>query len=175
MKAKIYVLAVLFLALGCKKSVEVTADADLQRSQGQPEVEYKNQLVQGLIGGQDWILMSGTAKPSPFDAGKLSLRLSNLQTDDPCNTYKMGDREVLTTVANQVGETQFGVGNPITTATFFIQSENRSDNLISGAGKIRIVEIGKEKVLGFIYTTIDEQNIVNGSFELSVCNGMEAR
>ncbi len=131
---------------------------------------YAEASMEGKIGGNNWSFRSGTAKENGFDAGKFSLTFTDEDSTDPCNAMIFPTRQVLVSVAKQAGETILGTGDPMSSATFYIQSNGTSQNLITTKGKVQLTSVTDTEISGKAVIILDDGNIVNGTFTMPVCH-----
>lgn len=153
------------MIIGCGKDAKITAGSPAKTSD-----DYSDKVIGGKVGGKSWSFKSGTAKIDMFSADRLSLNLSDQESADPCNDFNMNGRQLLTSVKRSVGETVLGTGQPMATATFFYVKDGVSENLITTSGKIRILEINADRVVGQAVVDLDGGHHVNGAFEVPLCS-----
>ncbi|MGE0633241.1 MAG: hypothetical protein AB7O96_12580 [Pseudobdellovibrionaceae bacterium] len=157
--------------VGC--NVKVKADTNDDDTNKPVDVPYSPDPISGIVNNEQWNMKSGTAKPDFSDPTQLSITLTNKESADPCNDFGYGDRSVLMRVKDETGETKLGTGSPLRSATFFVQDGSGSHNLVTWNGKIKILEITEDKVVGQAYIYMDEDHVVNGTFEIPLCEGIQ--
>ncbi len=158
----IVAMTVVQVSMGCGKKSEAEEPSG-------PVLEYADQDLQGVVDTKPWRIQSGVARPSAMKPGQMRLSLSDEIETDPCNSLAFGSREVLTSVAQSAGESVLGAGDPMQTATFFIQTTSSSINLIATQGKITISSVTDQEVSGRAVIYMDDGNVVNGSFTIPFC------
>jgi hypothetical protein len=161
------------LSMACAKKNESKSNSDdggnANVVEGIESVAYMDQPAQGLIDGQPWVINSGTAKPNFMNPDQFDFQFSDKVTTDPCQSFQFGQKEILTQLPNQVGESILGQGSPMKSATFFVIKNGVSENQISVVGKFNIQEVTAQEVIGQMFVYGDDNNIVNGTFRVALC------
>lgn len=155
------------LGTGCQKESSITIDGGA--GGGSERLTYEDGPLQGMIDGQAWIMTSGTAKADFLSADKYRISFSDKVTADPCNDFGFGQKQVLTSVSKTPGETVLGAGDPMASATFAFTKDGANQNLVTTNGKIQILQVTAEKIVGQTVIVLDGNNVVNGLFEIPVC------
>jgi hypothetical protein len=155
----------LAMTIGCGKDAKITTGSPDNASE-----DYSEKILSGKVAGKTWQFKSGTAKADGFDPNHIALTLSEQESADPCGEIFMTGRQVLTSVKRAEGETTLGTGQPMSTATFFYTKDGVSENMITTTGKIRILEITADRVVGQAVIDLDKNNHVNGAFEIPLCH-----
>ncbi|MBK9322838.1 MAG: hypothetical protein IPM97_07840 [Bdellovibrionaceae bacterium] len=150
-------------------NAKMTVDGQNIGEQKPQETPYRNETASGLIGGTPWTFVSGTAKPVYDDPQRIEIVLNNEAFADPCSGLNFGKVSVMTRTSVKPGETIFGEGNPMQSATFFYQNDQGGINMFVFDGKVKIEAITDTEVVGSFLGKYDSQNYVNGSFKLIRC------
>lgn len=150
-------------------NAKMTVDAQSPEDAQPQQTSYRNEAASGVIGGTPWTFVSGTAKPTFDDPHRLEIVLNNEEFADPCSGFNFGKVSVMTRVSATPGETIFGEGDPMQTATFFYQNDQGGANMFVFDGKVKIDAISDTEVVGSFLGKYDSQNNVNGSFKLVRC------
>jgi hypothetical protein len=151
---------ILFLIFSCKDDEE-------------PSYSFKNQDASGKIGNVAWTYQDGraTIDGSGADARlNISLIIAQQSGDQGCDIFQIEGDEVFFGVPAVVGlyklsfNLNSGTGQ---TATLFDDEE--TFNHIAAEGAIEILTITATQVTGRIDARGDQENTVNGNFEVDIC------
>lgn len=140
-------------------------------SENSPSYEFKDQNLQGMINGESWSFITGTAQTSSQDPNQFFVDMAAMAIQDPCNAFVLEGNRVFFSIPNEVGVHQLhldlsnGTGQ---TATLFDQSETL--NVIATQGAIELLTITSTEVTGRMDARGDTDSFVNGNFTLTVCN-----
>lgn len=162
----ILVLGTLLSVVACKKDVNVNYGAGADG--GQIE-EIKTTVLDGVIKGDAWTFMSGRAKIDQFRPGRLVLNFWETSEADPCNVFfPTSSRNLITSIPKTVGS--YELGNEMNVTFSYQSASEGSANLIATTGRMIVDEVTSDSVKGRFVAVYDDQNAVNGTFSLPLCN-----
>lgn len=126
---------------------------------------FERTHLAGQIDGQAWTQISGRVT-APDDQGRSYLTLWDVNIADPCNPAKVGERAVVAKVSLKPSRLELNEERTITISIFDGEMV-KSKEVKTGVLKIRKVEGGK--LHGALIANHDEQNHLEGAFEVQVC------
>jgi hypothetical protein len=153
----------LVLCLGSLAACDVKLDAGNEDS---GPVNYRVQPLQGKIGGANWLLASGRATRN---GSRLFIDITDQTLADPCSGFGFGDRVVMTTVNDGIGETILGKAPDFHSVTLAYTNASGSQNYIAMKGGIVVDDINATHVSGRMAATYNSSNQVNGDFDVTFC------
>lgn len=129
--------------------------------------ELKNTTIDGMINGQNWVFISGRAKPSFFNKTEYMIELFDKSLQDPCNDFKLLEtRTVLTSVELKKGAISFDMNN---NATLAYNENGTSMNIIATEGMLVLDSVEGDFIEGKMLAKFDSKNHVNGAFRIPIC------
>ena len=130
---------------------------------------FKEQTLQGQIGGDDWEFKVGTAEMQENDT--LWIDLYGVDDEDPCNNWNIEGDYLLFFIPAQVGvhELSFNWETGGQTVTFYDESATMNNVAVEGAVEILSIDETNGEVTGRIDAKIDGDNEVNGNFTAVYC------
>ena len=138
-----------------------------------PSLEFKDQLLQGKIGGEEWAIVTGKAEINAstisFDFYKEAITNSTL-----CQSFPpIKEDFVFFTMKNTMEVVEFclsGCDDNSQSVTLYEQTEN--DNYIALEGKIQITRIdtAANVVEGKLVTEATDDTYLNGNFTVHLCD-----
>jgi len=140
---------------------------------GRDNVELPEEVLQGQVNGEEWELKSANAFLQSSDFTYKVTFLSTQETiSDPCNLRTTANRHVSAfmrfpdfsgdyTVAPQL------VTNREVVVTF---NANISQSITATSGFMSIFALENRVALGYLQAVLDDNNTVEGSFEIRICD-----
>ncbi len=132
--------------------------------------DYVTSSLSGNINGEDWIFRSGRLKRSWNDINRYSIELWEEYHEDPCHVWSMNsERYVFGTIDAKIGETVLSFEE---TMTMYYTDHTQSGgmNIIITNGKISLGAVEDGVVQGKVLLRHDDDNYVNGEFEITYCD-----
>lgn len=158
MKELVLIIFLSMSFVGCSDE-DVTVGAG---PSSQTNEVISEQVLDGYVHGVAWTFLSGRVKKSSF-GDSYTFSFWNESIANPCDDFQFGsDSQLIGLIPFEVGTHSFG---NTTNLNFSYDGEN----LISTNGRVEVTEITEERVVGKLVTSFDNDNEVNGSFELTFC------
>jgi hypothetical protein len=158
----------LFLMLGlvaCGPKDDKSGGNSNPEKRGQ--IEIKTGVLDGVIKGDSWIFLSGSAKKDPFNKDRYRIDFWETSEVNPCQIFfPVSPRNLLSSIPTAIGE--YVLGNEIN-VTFSYEDGQISQNMVATEGKFVIEKIDKNIINGKLVAFFDKKNNVNGAFSLTVC------
>lgn len=170
MKISKYLLftAILGFALtSCNKDDDSSDDT----TPTSPNYEFKNQNLQGQIGGNAWEFSSGSADKGFFGAtDTLSADFSNKLIPDPCAVFITGNK-LIGNIPLTVGIHELNLNASLFSGyTFTIYDTVDNINYIATKGAVEVLTISETEITGQMDIRYDNENFVNGKFSIERCD-----
>ena len=146
------------LSIGCEVKTEVESDSSFGGG-----TSINDSTLSGEVAGRSWTFISGRAKPSVWDDGSYSLAFWDEDIENPCDSFSSGSE------AQLLGSFNLEQGSQELSNTNNINFSANSQNNITTEGRFVITEITEDMVYGKMIATFDNENYVNGIFELTLC------
>jgi hypothetical protein len=118
--------------------------------------------AQGVVGGQDFRLVSALVDYSRSDSDEFAIDLYAAKL--ACGSSGSSLNRVLLTVPRRHGD--HAIGDGVTTATFVIANGGQRH---IASGHVQIADVTSSKVRGGLRVHFDGQNRLDGQFEATVC------
>lgn len=135
---------------------------------GQNEIQLPDQELEGMVAGEPWKFKLGNAYLYSSD---LKYQIKFLSTEegaeDPCTVPSTANAHV--SMIMQLRRGSFSIPLPITDESARFHWPNGS-SAIATSGFLEIFDINNARVFGYLQAQLDEDNIVEGSFEVLICN-----
>ncbi|MFY0605703.1 MAG: hypothetical protein JXR10_03250 [Cyclobacteriaceae bacterium] len=126
----------------------------------------KDPLV-GKIGGEDWSYISGGAKARPTTS-QIEGFLTGLNVIDPCTIRVLGEPYLELSLPSRIAN--YNLPSASGEVKLVFVSRNGDKRLSVTGGYLEIVALSGRQALGRINATVDDDNFVEGSFLLEICN-----
>ncbi|MEQ8470071.1 MAG: hypothetical protein RIC35_02745 [Marinoscillum sp.] len=123
--------------------------------------------LSGKINGVEWEYTGGNALYRPFDNEATGLIL-NQETTDPC-TIKLTSLAHVQVILPTF-ETTLNLPDVQNRAVIKMASPNGGPIYTASGGFVQIVEVTGREIIGYISATYDDDNYVQGSFYVKICN-----
>lgn len=167
MKKFLLLIALSTALFACEKKVDATLTAG---GGGNAPLDYSTANLGGKVLGAPFETVTAVASVSPSDPVRFRLSFLDIPLEDPCG-FIFTQRMVMASVPAALGETVFGEGSPMASATFFSQTDEGSTNLVTTTGKVVVQSISDTEVTGLFLASLDADNVVNGAFTAKRCFG----
>jgi hypothetical protein len=133
--------------------------------------EVADQPLAGTIDGEPWTFVAGATDAflsegeDEFFAGLYD------EAFEPCQ-YSEPDRPtfLIASIPKQPGEYEFSLSLNM---TFVVDRDDGPDNLVATDGVIVVDEVTATTVRGGLHGVFDDDNEVNGTFEVAICAATE--
>lgn len=167
----------IFLIVGCTTDSDNEISVEKQTKEETYQVNYLNQALKGKINGLDWAMIGGQLKSSSSHAFRFADTLSQ-DTCTPLFTPKSRVTFSLDTLGGillQIGEyplrfnTNSATNNRTINLIHYIGTTPYSTMVSQGAYEITKVDTINNTVFGKMDAFYDENNYVNGNFEIKYC------
>lgn len=136
-----------------------------------PAYSFKNQDLSGKIGNAAWEYGDGYAEIYGMENdSQLQIDLFIEVDGEGCDVIPEGN-EVLFTVPNKVGvyKLKADLNDLENSLVVNLFEEETTMNHLASRGAIEILSITESQVTGRIDATVDDANLINGSFTVSIC------
>lgn len=144
--------------IACEVQTDASTSTDLS-----VEGTINESVLSGEVAGRSWTFISGRARPSSFD-DDYSFSFWSEDIVDPCGPHSIGsDSQLMGTFTLEEGTQMLGNLNNI-------NFSSNSQNNIATSGRMVITEIEADVVHGEMIATFDDENFVNGTFEITLCD-----
>ena len=135
---------------------------------GDDSFEVLEQNLQGVIGGNEWTFVDG--ETNSFLSDETSFFTTLYASDiENCGFISSRGHHILASLPNEVGtfELDFFEGRTITLVS--TGPDDVPVNNIATEGVIEITEITETSIKGGISAATDNDNTINGQFDISIC------
>lgn len=140
----------------------------LATSCGQNEIQLPDQVLSGKIGGEDWEYKFANGFLVSSD---LKYRIQFLSTEelatDPCSVPSTGNRFISMEIPYQLISRSIPFPIIEESPKFHITISNE---VIASSGFLEIFDISGPRILGYMEASVDDENVVSGSFEAIICD-----
>lgn len=160
MKKMMITMAMASVIVGCEVTTESESDVVLTDDS---DTSISTMNLEGEVGGRSWTFVSGRARPSGYSDGTYSLAFWNEDVEQPCDQFEMGSEDKL------LGSFPISLGTYDLSFTKTINFNSDLDNNVTTDGRLVITEVTEDKVYGKMVASFDDENYVNGLFELTLC------
>ncbi|MBI4647047.1 MAG: hypothetical protein HY738_10780 [Bacteroidia bacterium] len=153
----VFIILTLLILASCKEKDE---------NNEQPVYNFKDQTLQGIIGGAAWNFKYGGFRTSAIDTSRYWIELyGQLETDaSPCLNNKGYDDLVLMSLPKQIG--LYELGN--LQVTLYETGNNINKSVYSGA--VEILSVENNIMTGRIDAYLNDDYLVNGNFSANKCD-----
>ncbi len=135
---------------------------------GKDEIQLPNQRLQGVVAGEAWTSKSAHAFIFSSDLKyRVKFLSSKEASEDPCAVPSPGNSFVSMIIPLQTGSFSIPLPNPQESPRFHITS---SDTQIATSGFLEIFDVDGARIFGYLEAQLDDENTVEGSFEVLICN-----
>ena len=132
------------------------------------EIDVNNEPAAGVINGEQWNLASANGYLVPFE---LKYEFKLLGVSEPgsggCSAPFPTGPHLSFTVPPRAGS--FSIPLPILQESVRIH-ENGSTSAFATSGFLEIYGVDNSRVTGYIQAVLDDENTVEGNFEVDLCN-----
>lgn len=135
---------------------------------GKDEIQIPNQPLKGMVAGESWELKFSNAYIFSSDL-KYQIRFLSQEEvgNDPCAIATTGNRHVSMIFPLRIGSFSLPLPDNQESARFHFGPGNSS---IATSGFLEIFDIDNSRIIGFMQAQLDDQNMVEGTFEVQICN-----
>lgn len=123
--------------------------------------------LKGKIGGAEWQYTVGNAQYSPFNNEATGI-IINLETTEPCGVTNTILAHIKITIPTIKGT--INLPDPQNRAIVKLANPNGGPIYTTTGGFIQIVEVNSREIIGYISADYDDDNYVQGSFLVEICN-----
>ncbi|MEM7297890.1 MAG: hypothetical protein AAF391_06450 [Bacteroidota bacterium] len=135
------------------------------------DIQLPDQELLGTIDGEDWEYDSANGFLQTTDFQYLARFLSDKETvSDPCALPRPGRMHVKAIFRPAIGSftvTPQAISNNQVQVAFEISP---AKTLIAGSGFMEIFDINNQIVFGYLQAIVDDENMVEGAFQVRLCN-----
>ncbi len=129
--------------------------------------EIENDPLVGEIDGKEWIFGSGRIRYDQFYAQGLTGILFEEKLTDPCIKVNTVDPHLSISIPYDRGNFNL----PFATPNYYVVfSEDGVTEYTANTGFIEIVAVTSTEVVGYLSASYDDENHVQGSFSLRLCD-----
>ncbi len=129
--------------------------------------EIENDPLVGEIDGKEWIFGSGRIRYDQFYAQGLTGILFEEKLTDPCIKVNTVDPPLSISIPYDRGNFNL----PFATPNYYVVfSEDGVTEYTANTGFIEIVAVTSTEVVGYLSASYDDDNHVQGSFSLRLCD-----
>lgn len=153
-------------------AVVLTACGGEQRTGGGDfrSAPFSDESVAGVISGEPWVFKSGVAQRSFSNDGTYTLKLWDKKVANPCAEFWGSEKSVMGTIPRGVGSFEVGMLGDKLSYTLVDGTNGMSMNYIVEGGQLEITKRTASKITGKLKAYFDEENEVNGSFTVEICD-----
>lgn len=132
------------------------------------EIQLPDQELVGFVDGEEWEIKFANAYIYSSDF-KYQIKFLSTQEggQDPCAIPSTANTHVSMIMPLQIGS--FSIPFPITDESARFHWANGS-SAIATSGFLEIFDIDNSRIIGYLQAQLDDNNIVEGSFEVLICN-----
>ena len=135
------------------------------------DIELPDQPVQGTINGDPWVSGGANAFFLPSTGQYLASFISEDEViGDPCGIPSPGLAHVRAIFRPSIGSfsvSQLAIDNNQVQVEFQLA---RGITLTANGGFMEIFDINNSVIFGYLLATTDDDNVVEGRFEINICN-----
>lgn len=130
---------------------------------GSSAPSYKDQNLQGTVGGEDWSFTHGTVEN--FGGSKsIELYAAGEKPDDPCTFDTASYDGWSVNFSASLEEKRFELSN-----NRFVTFSKAPDNVATKTGWFEFTSVGDSQIKGKLVAKSDGDHVVNGSFTAKRC------
>ena len=135
---------------------------------GKNEIQLPEKQLGGKVNGEDWELKFGNAYIYSSDL-KYQLRFLSKKegAEDPCAVPSTSNPHVSMIMRLQRGS--FSIPLPIVAESARFNFGDGS-SAIATSGFLEIFDIDNSRIFGYLQAQLDDDNSIEGSFEVLICN-----
>ncbi len=135
---------------------------------GENDIQLPDQVLVGKVEGKDWELKFGNAFIFSSDL-KYQIKFLSTQesAQDPCAVPNTGNNHISMIMPLQRGS--FSIPLPIVSESARFHYSDGS-SAIATSGFLEIFDIDNLRIFGYLQAQLDDDNTVEGSFEVLICN-----
>lgn len=135
---------------------------------GGDEIQLPDQQLQGKVDGEDWELKFSNAYLFSSDF-KYQIKFLSMKEggQDPCSIPSTTNPHVSMIMPLQRGSFSIPLPNTNESARF---NWSNGSSAIATSGFLEIFDISNSRVFGYLQAQLDNENTVEGSFEIVICN-----
>ena len=140
---------------------------------GKDEVELPDEVLQGKIDGEEWTYKSANAYLESADFRYKVTFLSSEETvSDPCALRSTAKRHITAFLRFPEYEGNYTISPQLVNDNEVVVTFNAdiSGSLIASSGFMSIFAIENRVVFGYLQAVLDDDNTVEGSFQIRLCN-----
>lgn len=140
---------------------------------GKDEVELPDKVLQGEINGQEWTYKSANAFLESADfIYKVTFLSTEESVSDPCALRSTAKRNVTAFLRFPEYEGNYSITPQLVSSNDVVVTFNAniSGSLIATSGFMSIFAIENRVVFGYLQAVLDDENTVEGSFQIRLCN-----
>jgi len=135
---------------------------------GQDEIQLSDQQLQGMVAGEEWQLKFSNAYLYSSDFKYQIKFLSTRESaEDPCAVPSTANAHVSMIIQLQRGS--FSIPLPITDESARFNWSDGS-SAIATSGFLEIFDVSNSRIFGYLQAQLDDENSIEGSFEVIICN-----
>ncbi|WP_424962627.1 hypothetical protein [Ekhidna sp.] len=140
---------------------------------GKDEVELPEEVLQGKIDGEEWTYKSANAF---LESADFRYRVTFLSTEetvaDPCALRSTAKRHITAFLRFPEYEGNYSVSPQLVNDNEVVVTFNAdiSGSLVASSGFMSIFAIENRVVFGYLQAVLDDDNTVEGSFQIRLCN-----
>jgi hypothetical protein len=171
MKNRIYYLIIFLAATSILVSCEKDDDND-DNNIIDPAYTFLDQVLQGEIEGEAWMLKAGSANESWSDSTSLYVEMFAMESDNPCSDFDLDGNRVIFHVPFAPGLYELILDWTEDSQTITLFHDESGMNTVATKGAVEIISIDEVNGVmeGRIAAEADVGNFVNGNFTINFCN-----
>jgi len=133
------------------------------------DIELPNQTLQGQIGGESWQYASANAylTSSNFEYTIKFLSSQEPRFEDPCAIFLPSQKHLSITMIPRIGS--FSIPLPDSFQPTIFHFEDGSQ-LRASSGFLEVFNLDRNFMRGYIQAVLDDENTLEGAFEVEFCN-----
>ena len=139
---------------------------------GNNDIQLPANELEGTIDGKDWVYKSANAFLLSTDFQYRVRFLSDKESvSDPCTLPSPGLSHVKAIFRPAIGVSYVVAPQAIDNNQVQVAFEiSPSKSLIASSGFMEIYDINGQVIFGYLQAVLDDENIVEGSFQIRLCN-----
>lgn len=140
---------------------------------GKDEVELPDEVLQGKIDGEEWTYKSANAY---LESADFRYRVTFLSTEetvsDPCALRSTAKRHITAFLRFPEYSGDYTLTPQLVNDNEVVVTFNAdiSGSLVASSGFMSIFAIENRVVFGYLQAVLDDDNTVEGSFQIRLCN-----
>jgi len=137
------------------------------------EVELPDKELQGAINGQEWTYKSANAFLETADFRyKVTFLSTEESVSDPCALRSTAKRHITAFLRFPEYEGNYTIAPQLVNdnEVVVVFNANISGELVATSGFMSIFAIENRVVFGYLQAVLDDENTVEGSFQIRLCN-----